>query len=127
MKLLDFERIFQHDPAEMVGREVRDTCEFQRFLFRKGITNLNCAVVINSDNIAGKGLFNVLSLLCHKDRGICKRDFLIYPVVHHFHPACEFAGTDPDKCYPVPVCGIHVCLNFKGKTRKGFFIRRKLT
>ena len=41
------------------------------------------------------------------------------------HPCVKLSGTDAHKCDPVPVCLIHICLNFKYKSRK-IFLRHRI-
>ena len=73
-------------------------------------------MIVYADNVPGKGLFHVFPVLGHEYGGIGKSDLFADPVVKYLHSAAELSGADPDKRDPVPMCRVHVGLDFKSKT-----------
>ena len=70
LQLLHLQRVLQHHPAEVFGREVGDTGELERFLVGEGVADLDGAVVVDADDVAGPGLVHVRALLGHEHGGV---------------------------------------------------------
>ena len=115
-ELLGFQRILQTDPAEMFGRKIGNTGEFQRFLNGEGIADFNGAMIVDADNVAGIGFFNVRPVLRHENGGIGKCQFLSCPVMKHFHAPRKSAGANSQKSNPVAMRRIHIGLNLEHKS-----------
>jgi len=82
---------------------------------------------VDPDNIPGEGLRHIVPVLGHENGGVGQGDLFSDPVVNHFHPPFEFAGADPDKRDPVAMGRVHIGLDFKRETWKGFFVGRHFT
>ena len=122
LELLCFQRIFQAYATEMLRREVRDTGKAETFFFRKSVTDLDGPVVMDTDDVSGKGFFYIGPVLGHENDGIVQGDFLSGTVVKHLHASYESPRTDADKRDAVPMGWVHIGLDFKGKSGKGRFI-----
>ncbi len=73
-------------------------------------------MIVDTDNITGKGFFHILAVLSHEYSGIGKSNLFSDPVVEYLHSPAEFSGADPDKSDSVPVGRVHVGLDFEGKS-----------
>ncbi len=100
----------------MLGRKIWNATELQNFFFAECITDLYGAVVVNADNVPGKGFFHIFPFPGHKNGGVGQSDLFSGTVVDHFHTSVKFAGAYPYKRDAVPVGRIHVGLDFKSKT-----------
>ena len=78
---------------------------------------------MQTDNVAGPGVFNAFTVLRHK--GDCPRKLHLFAdaVVLDLHAALEPAGTYAHKGNSVAVGGVHVCLNLENNAGKIFFKR----
>jgi len=72
-------------------------------------------MVVNPDDISGIGFLDIGPLLGHENGGIGNFHIFADAVVPDLHPLGELTRTDPEKCDPVPVLGIHIGLDLKGK------------
>src|SRR5690606_2729771 len=71
-QLLGFERVLQAHAAEQLRGEVRDAGETEVLAFGEGIADLDGAVVVQAEDVAGIGFFQVLALA--GEEGQCVAD-----------------------------------------------------
>src|SRR5271157_961325 len=97
--MLDAQRVFQAHTAEMLGSKMRHTGELPWFFLGKCIADFDGAVIMDTDDIAGISLFNIGTILRHKNSSIGKAYFLADAVLLHFHAALKLASICAERQY----------------------------
>ncbi len=106
----------------MFGGETGDAGELERLFFGEGVADLDGAVVMHANDIAGIGFLDVAAVLGHEDGGVGHVDVLADAVMTQFHAAGELAGTDAHEGDAVAMHRVHVRLDFKDEPGKGLFV-----
>ncbi len=126
MQMLDAQRVFQPDAAEMLRRKMGDARKLQRFFLREGIAHFDGAVIVDPDDVSRVGRFDIGPVLRHENRGVGQGNLLVDAVMKHAHAPLELARADSHKRDAVAVRRIHVGLDFKNKSGKILFARINL-
>src|SRR5690606_16909586 len=87
----------------------------------KGVADLNGAVVMQSDDIAGYSLFYSVPITRHKSNSIRNSDIFRQADVPHLHTLAVHPRADSHESNTVAMFGVHVCLNLKDKTTESVF------
>ena len=101
--------------------------ELQRLALGETVADVQCAVVGNADDIAGKGLIDRFALLREeKDR---RRHIHRFAFAHieQLHAASEFARTQPHEGDAIAMVRVHIGLDLKYKAAGSSLIRRDHT
>ena len=122
LQLLHLQRVAQHHPAEMFGREVGDAGELEFFLVAEGVADFDGAVVVDANDVAGIGLVHMRALLGHEHGGVAQVHLFAQAMVHDLHSPGELARADAEKGDPVAVGRVHVRLDFEGEAAEGLFL-----
>src|SRR5690606_35922534 len=93
------------------------------FTFSKGVADLNGAVVMQSDDIAGYSLFYSVPITRHKSNSIRNSDIFRQADVPHLHTLAVHPRADSHESNTVAMFGVHVCLNLKDKATELIFTR----
>jgi hypothetical protein len=89
--------------------------KLQLLLRGEGVADLDGAVVVDADDVAGPGLLDIAAVLGHEDGGIGENHLLAQALVADLHAPAEAAGADAEKSDPVAVGRIHVGLDLESK------------
>ena len=92
------------------------------FTLGEGVADLDGAVVVDADDVAGICLFHVGPVLGHEDGGIGDLHVPSESDVPDLHAAGEFAGTDAEKGDPVPMGRVHVRLDLEDEAGERFLV-----
>ena len=122
MELFGFERVFRTSTAEQFRSEVWNTGEAEHFALRKRVADVQLAVVVDTDDVAGNGVCHQHAVVGHEGKGIRDLHFFAFSDMKHFHTRLVFAGADAEEGNTVAVLRIHVCLNLEHKARELGFI-----
>ena len=120
-QLFLFQRITQTDTAEQFRCKVRDTGEFQNLTLSEGITNLNGAVVMQTDNITGIGAIHMRTVAGHKGQRIRNHHVFFETHLMQFHAFFIHTGDNAQERHAVTMFRIHIRLNFKDKPGEFIF------
>ncbi len=71
------QRILEYRALKHFRREIRDACETQRLAFGKAVADIDRAVIVQTDNIAGVRCFGVLPIRGHERNRV--RNFHLLP------------------------------------------------
>ena len=115
MKLFGFERIFRTSTAEEFRSEVWDAGKAEHFALRERVADVELAVVVDTDDVAGNGVGHQHAVVGHEGKGIRDLHFFAFADMEHFHTRLVFAGADAEEGNTVAVLRIHVGLNLEHK------------
>src|SRR5690554_1200829 len=119
---LELERILELDTLEQFRRKVRDTHKPHLLAHGKGIANLDGAVVMQADDVAGPRLLDMRPVRGEEGQGIGNLDILADTHVTHLHVLFVLARADPQESDAVAMLGVHVGLDLEheaGELRVG--------
>ena len=85
MQLLGLERVLQANTTEQFRCEIGDAGKFHIFTTSESIPQLDGAVVVKADNIAGERLSRMLPVACHEGQRIGKTNLFADPHMTRFH------------------------------------------
>lgn len=122
-QLLGFERVFQAHAAEQLRGEVRDAGETQGFALSEGVADLDGAVVVQADDVTGKGFFQLLAFRGEERQGVTDAYVLAGAHVAHLHAFFVFARADAHEGDAVAVLGVHVRLDLEHEAGELLFHR----
>jgi hypothetical protein len=90
LQLLALQRIAQAGDAEEFGREVGDALEGQRFAFGQAVADVQVAVVVDADDVAGDGVFHQHAFVGHEGQRVGQLHLAVHAHVLHLHArACS--------------------------------------
>lgn len=112
-QLFLLEGVAQADAAEQFRREVRDAGELEIFTLGEGVTDLDGAVVVQADDVAGARLDRLFAITGHEGHGVGDVHILAQTHVAHLHALGVGAGDDAHKGDTVAVLRIHVRLDLE--------------
>ena len=122
LQLLGLQGVTEADTAKQLRRKVGHTGILECLALTEGIANLDGAVVVQTDNIAGNCLFHHIPLPRLEVHRIGNPDVLAQAYMAHLHTAVVGAGANAHKGDTIPVLGIHIGLDFENKPRKRLFV-----
>src|SRR6185369_10593203 len=108
-------RIEQPDLSEVLRSKVRDAGVLEVLTLREGVADLDDAVVVDADDVAGECFLHVGAVLGHEDSGVCDLHVSAEAQMAHLHTAGEFSRADPEEGDPVPVGRVHVRLDLEAE------------
>ena len=120
---LHAQRVAQHHAPEEFRGEIRNTGEFEVFALGESIADLDRAMVVKTDDVAGVCGIHLLAFARHEGNGIGDLHVTIQPHLVHLHALGVFAGGDAEKSDAVAVLGVHVRLNLEDKSGEWRLIR----
>ncbi len=121
--MLGLERVLQAYATEQLRGEVRDTGEPQGFALGEGIADLDGAVVVQADDVAGVGFFQLLAFRREERQRVADPYVLAQAHMAHFHALVVTARADTHEGDAVAVLGIHVRLDLEHETAEFLFRR----
>jgi hypothetical protein len=80
---------------------------------RKGVADLDGAVVGQADDVAGKSLSAISRSRARKEGRVAEADLAAEAAVERLHAALEAARADPQERHAVAVVGVHVRLDLE--------------
>ncbi len=113
LQLLGFERVAQAGSAEQFGGKIGNALEHQLFAFAQGVADLQLAVVVDADDVAGDPVFLDHPFIGHESERIGELDVAAGTHVFHFHPRLVATRTDAEEGNAVTVLGVHVGLDLE--------------
>ena len=120
---LGAQRVLQDHAAEQFRREVGNAVEFQRFALGEGVADLDGAVVVQADDVAGIGLFDILAAVGLKGNRIGDLYALADAHMVHLHALVELARTNAHEGDAVAVGRVHVRLDLEHEAGELVFVR----
>ena len=115
---LHAQRILEHGAAEDLRREIRHAREGEILAFGEGVADVDGAVIVQTDDIAGVGLLGLTAIGGEKGQRIGNADVLVEAHVMQAHAARVAAGTQAHERDAVAVPGIHVGLDLEDESRE---------
>ena len=113
MQRLHLQRILQHRAPEHLRREIRDAGEGQLLAFGEGIADVDGAVVVQADDVAGIGLLHRRAVAGHEGQRIGHAHFLAQARMVEAHARRIAPRAHAHEGDAVAVARIHVRLDLE--------------
>ena len=120
---LHLERILEHRATEHFRREIRDAREGELLALGEGVADVDGAVVVQADDVAGEGFVRGAAVGGHERERIGDAHLLVEPHVVHAHAARIFARAQPHEGDAVAMLRIHVRLDLEHEAGELSFVR----
>ncbi len=112
-QLLGFQRVLQAHTAEQFRGEVRNAGETHVLAGGEGVADLDGAVVVQADDVAAEGFFQLLAVAGEEGQRVADLDVLADAHMAHLHALLVFAGAHPHKGDAVAMARVHVRLDLE--------------
>ena len=116
LQLLGAQRVAQLRAAEQFGREIRNAFEAEILAFGQRIANLQVAVIVHAENVAGDGIFHQRAFVGHEGDSVGDLHLALEAQVAHLDAGRIAAGTHAQECDAVAVVRVHVGLDLEHET-----------
>src|SRR3989344_1971161 len=123
LQLLGLDRVARARGAKQLRREIRNALEAQGLALGEGIADLQLAVVVDADDVAGNGVVHAHAFVGEERARVGELDLASEALVLHLHARGVTPGTNTEERDAVAVPGIHVCLDLEYKTGERRFRR----
>ena len=123
LQLFHLQWILEYDPTEEFRRKIRHTAVLEFLTFSEGVTDLNRAMVVQADDVARPGFFNMRAFIGLERDRISNLHGLADAHVLHLHALAVAAGADPHEGDPIAVRRVHIRLHLENEAGELFLKR----
>ena len=115
MQCFQTQRVFQHGASKYLWREIWDARKANYFAFGETVTDINGAVIMNTDDVTRVRSFGMLSIRSHKRNRFRYFHLFTGANMQYAYSFAVLTRADSHERNPVAVPWIHIRLNLENE------------